>query len=56
MNTVILTHVNVKSINYVSLPDGASNNFRGNAIKLGSVYVFDVTRDEIMETIFSREE
>ena len=56
MNTVILTKVDIKSINDVSLPAKTSNNLRGDAIRLGSVYVFSVTHNEIMETLFSREE
>ena len=54
LNNFILTKVTVQSINDVSLTDRASNNLRGNAIGLGTVYVCDVTHSEIPETIFSR--
>ena len=56
LNTVILTKVKVKSINDVALPAKASNKLRGDTMRLGYVYVFDVTHNEILETIFSREE
>ena len=56
MNTVILTKVKVKLINDVNLTDRASNKLRYDAIRYGAVYVCDGTHDEILETIFSREE
>ena len=55
MNNVILTKVKVQPINYTAPPDRASNKFRGDAIRLGAVYICDVTHDEILETIFLRE-
>ena len=51
-NTVILTNVEVSSINDVFLPTGDSNHLRGDAIRLGTVYVWDDSHDEILETIF----
>ena len=56
MNTVILTKVKVKLINDVPLPDIAPNKLRSDVIRLVSFYVCDVTHDEILETVFSREE
>ena len=56
MNTVILTKVKVKLINDFNLTDRASNKLRYDAIRYGAVYVCDGTHDEILETIFSREE
>ena len=56
LNTFILTKVRVKLINDVDNPDRASNNFRGDLIRLVNVYFCDVTHHEILETIFSREE
>ena len=56
MNTTILTKLKVQSINDVTIPDRESNKLRGDEISLGTVYVFDVTYDEILDTIFSREE
>ena len=56
LNTVILTKVKVQLINDIYLPDRASNKLRGGTIRSGAVYVCDVTHDEILETIFSREE
>ena len=56
LNTVILTKVRVKPINDVVLTDRASDKFRGDTSMLGAAYVCDVTHDEILETIFSREE
>ena len=56
MDIVILTKVKVKSINDVAISDRASNKVRGDAIRLGAAYVFDVTQNEILEKIFSREE
>ena len=46
LNTVILTKLKIQSIN------GVSNNFRGDSIMLGTVYVCDSTYNEILETIF----
>ena len=54
-NTVILTKVKVKSINCVAFTVRSSKQFRVDAIKWGGVSVCDVTLDEIMKTIFSRE-
>ena len=54
LNSVILTQVKVQPINYVSIPDKASNKLRGDAIRLGDAYIFYVTHDEIFETILSR--
>ena len=47
LNTIILTKVNIKSINDVALPTIASNKLRGDAIRLGAVGVCDVINDEI---------
>ena len=47
LNTIILTKVNIKSINDVALPTIASNKLRGDAIRLGAVCVCDVINDEI---------
>ena len=55
LNTFILTKIKLQSINDVSLPGKSSNKFRGDSIRLGAFYVCDVTHDEILETIFSRE-
>ena len=52
LNTVILTEVNIQSINDIDLYDRASNNLRGGVIRFGAIYVCDVTHDEILETIF----
>ena len=54
LSTVILTKVRSQSINDVAIPDRASNKFRGDAVRLGHVYICDVTHDEIQKTIFSR--
>ena len=56
LNNLILTKLKVKSINDVAIPDRSSNNFRGDAIRKVTVYFFDVTHDEMMETIYSWEE
>ena len=56
MNIVILAKLKLQSMNYISLPDKASHKLRCDAIGFVTVYVFDVTHNEIMETIFSREE
>ena len=56
MNNVILTKVKLKSIHDVALTSIASNKFRGDAIRLATVYVCDVKNDGILENIFSREE
>ena len=50
----ILTKVKVKSINYVSLPNRYSNKLRGNATRLGAVYVCDDAHDEIVQTFSLR--
>ena len=54
LNTVILTKLKVKSINYIDFPDIAANKVRGDAIRLGGVYVCDDTHYYILETTFSR--
>ena len=54
LNNLILTKVEVQSINDTALTAIASNKFRGDAIRFGSVYVCDDTHDEILETIFSK--
>ena len=54
MNTVILTKVKVQPINDDALPYRASIKFRGDKIILGTIYVCDVTHDEILETVFLR--
>ena len=56
LNTVILPKVKVKSINGVALPDRAQNNSRGGKIRFSDVYVCDDAHDEILGTIFPREE
>ena len=55
LNTVILTKVNLQSINYVDIPVRESNQLRGDTIWLGAVYFCNYTHDEILETKFSRE-
>ena len=52
MNTVILNNVKLQSINYVDFTARASNKLRVDSISLGRFYIFDVTHDEIMETVF----
>ena len=47
LNTDILTKVKFKSMNDVALPTIFSNNFRGNKIRLGSMYVFDEAHDKM---------
>ena len=54
LNTVILTKLKVQSINDVALTDRESNKLRGDAIRLGDVYVCYVTHNEIMDTIYLR--
>ena len=49
LNTVILTKVNLQSINDIALPTRSSNKLRGNTIRLGVVYLFDDAHDEIIE-------
>ena len=49
-------YTHTQSINDVDIPDRASNKLRVDEFRLGAVYFFDVTHDEILETIFSREE
>ena len=56
LNIVILTKVRMKSINDIALPNRAQNNLRGDAIRLGDVYVCDDAPDEILGTMFSMEE
>ena len=56
MNIVIFNQVKVKSINEVAIPDRASNNLRGDAIRLGAFYDCSVTQNVKLETILSREE
>ena len=52
LNTVILTKVKVQSINDVALTTIASNELRGDAIRLVHVYVLNDSHDKISETIF----
>ena len=56
LNTVILTEVKVKSINNVAIPNKASDNWKCDTLRLGAVYFCDESNDEILETIFSKEE
>ena len=56
LNTVILNKVKVKSTNHVAFPDRAQNNWGGATIRLGAVCVCDDAHDEIIKTIFSKEE
>ena len=56
MDNVILIQVKVQSIKKKSPTYRAQNRFRGDAIRLVSVYVLNVIYDEILETIFLREE
>ena len=51
-NTVILTKVKLKSINYFALPDRASNKLWVYAVRLDAVYVCYDAHYEILETIF----
>ena len=44
-----------QSINNVGIPSKESNKFISYAIRLAAIYIFVVTYDEILETIFSRE-
>ena len=55
LNTVIWTKVRAQSINDVAIHAIASNKLRGAEIMLSAVYVCDITHDEILKTIFSRE-
>ena len=48
----ILTMVTVQPINDVYIPDRASNELRGDIIRLGDVYVCDNAHYEILETTF----
>ena len=52
LNPSILTKVMAQLINDVALPVGASKTFMGDEIRLGAVYVCDVTHMEIMWVIF----
>ena len=45
LNTVILTKVKVKPINYVSLTDKDANNLRGDVIRLVAVHFCDDAHD-----------
>ena len=54
-NTVILTKVKLKSINYVYIPSLESNQLMSDIIRLGNVYFCDVTHVEMLEILFSRE-
>ena len=56
LNTDVLTQIKVQSINYVALHAKASNKLRCDAIMLGDVYICDVAHNEILKTLFSREE
>ena len=42
---MILTKAKVRSINDFNIPYIASNNLRGDAIRLGDVYFFDETHN-----------
>ena len=53
---MILTKVKVQSISNVNIPYRESNIFIIGTIRLGVVYVCDDIHNEIMDTIFSREE
>ena len=53
-NTVILTKVRVQSINDIAIHIITSKKFTGDVSRLGTVYVFDVTHNEALKTIFSR--
>ena len=55
LNTVILTKVKVHSVNNVNIPARGINKLSGDTIRLGDVYIYYVTHDEILETIFLRE-
>ena len=44
LNIVILTKLKVKSINDVAIPCRNLNKFRGDEIRLGTVYVCDITQ------------
>ena len=55
LNTINLTKVKLKSINYVAITAKASNYLRGDEIRLGAIYVCDYAHDEIMEIKISRE-
>ena len=56
LSTIILTKVKLQSINDVGIPTRASNKLKGDTIRLGEFYVCVDAHDEILETIFSREE
>ena len=49
LNTIILTKVKVKSINYVSLPVITSYKFRGGSIRLVAVYFCDHSHYDLLE-------
>ena len=56
LNTFILTNVKVKPRYGIAPPDGAQNNWRYDAIRLGTVYDCDDAHNEILETMFSMKE
>ena len=56
LNTVILTKVKVQLVNDVNIPAIELNKLSGDTIRLGDVYIYYVTHDEIRETIFLREQ
>ena len=50
-----MTKVKVQLVNYVNIPARGLNQLSGDTIRLGDVYIYYVTHDEIWETIFLRE-
>ena len=52
LNTVILNKVKVQSINDIALTDISPNKLRGDEIRLGAVYISDVTDDGVLGDIF----
>ena len=56
LNIDIITKVKLKSTNCIAVPDRESNKLRVDTIRFGIVYFCDITRNEILETLFSREE
>ena len=55
LNTVIMTKVKLQSVNHVNITSRGINKWSGDTIRLGDVYIYYVTHDEILETIFLRE-
>ena len=56
LNTVILTKVKVKSRNDIAIPYMDQNNWKDDAIRLGTMHVCDDAHDEILGTMFSMED